>query len=951
MSKNNKLSNSHYESTNSIDSGYESDTQDRIHNENLQKVLENFITSFRTGMHYMKGYISDELIKIAANNNGIIDINNPQFKEACKTLLEADPTVNSGAYSVSAEVKGIEEKIDKVIIGKPPEQMGINESYFAEFRQELQNYKESMHKQLSSNEGINQLIDQRLINNNIFRHLNLYELGNDNQPQALMPQDKIIFLSKITSYIQNIPQELRREIIFSIKSGKNPTLDNLINDAVISAFATYGDETKTWGMLDKQKITEENIKNFSECINQIIKTENTKLVTQKFFDEAIQNIKLNNKDIIITPSQKEKIYKKLSPELIALNPDQFTDTPKQLISEIANKIITMHKGIEAIAAEKILIIRQFNIKPKSGIDILQQVCEKHGLNISKELSNLFIEEKNQLNLEYIGDYLGTAGQVNTNTLKSFVEQLDFKEKPFIAALREYLKAFKLPGEAQKIDRLVEVFGQKYCNDNQKHDIYGQDAAYLLAFQAIILNSDLHNPSVKTKMTLEQLKKNLNGTNNGHNFPAHLLEEIYKDIKENPFELNFVETVPGYTFKSNNLNNDPTFIEINNILSNNKAVGNFIRNLIEVKIDQPKTWLSDIIGYQGNITVKNQEGAKATMQLYKPNVFSYWFLGEKSKVIIQPGHKKDQLDNKNIELAAQLAAEFRTVKVTEKDIGAGYDYLIEDLYKAYKIAKGKEEGKFPTILDSVNNELSKVIMPPLKPIAGKEDFQLQHVQNLKRSNAGLDAQDSLMTAIREGVNLKKVRDRNLSDVSYNSQTGNTFIDELQKRLKARSEKLGEGQVAVGPAKKYSEEAKLFEQASKEEAERQARIEKSENVRVAAALAAAGKAENLEIKPKSTPLNLKSEGIPPPPPPPPPPLPIFQLNNVDVKPRPIGVKQNQQNKGTQRFNIDQEAIKNIKSRLKSSNALNVSSKKEEVSPQVDFRGVLKKKLNRNKPVGRG
>lgn len=930
MSENNESSNNHYKRTNSIESGYESDTQNRIKNENLQRVLANSIASFRTGMHYMKGYISDELIKIVANNNGIVNIDNTQFKAACKALLEADPTVSSGAYSVLAEVKGIEDKINKLIADNPPEQIGIDESYFTEFRQELKNYKESMHKQLSNNEGINQLIDQRLINNNIFRHLNLYELGNDNQPQALMPQDKIIFLSKITSDIHNIPQELRREIIFSIKAGKNPSLDKLTNDAVISAFATYGDETKTWGILDKQKITEENIKKFSDFTNQIIKSENTKLVIQKFFDDAIQNIKLNEKDTIITTNQKEKIYKKLSPELIALNPDQFTDTPNRLISEIASKIITMHKGIQAIDAKKIVIIRQFNIKPKSGIDILQQVCEKHGLNIPKELSDLFIEEKNQLNLEYIGDYLSSPGQGNTSTLKSFVEQVDFKEKPFITALRTYLQAFKLPGEAQKIDRLVEVFGKKYCKDNQKNDIDGKDAAYLLAFQAIMLNSDLHKPGVKNKMTLEQLKKNLNGTNNGHNFPDHLLAKIYKDIKENPFELNFVETVPGYTLTSNDLNNDPTFIEINNILSDNKVRGNLIKDSVEVKIGKPKTWLSDIIGYQGNITVKDKEGAKATIQLYKPNIFSHWFLGEQPKVIIQPGHGKDQLENKNIELAAQLAAGFRTVTVTEQDIGAGYDYLAEDLHKAYMIAKGKEEGKFTNIiLDSV--------------IAGKEDSQPQHVPNLKRSNAGLDARDSLMAAIREGVNLKKARDRKLSDVSDNSHTGNPFIDELEKRLKSRREKLGEGQVAVGPAERYSEEAKLFEQARKEEAERQARIEKSENARVATVLAAAEAARKPEMQTKSTPLNFKSGEIPPPPPPP-----AFQAHNA--QPRPAATKQTQQNTGPQLFEIDQRAIANIKAGLKSESVRNVPPKKEAVSPQVSFKSVLKSnKLNKGR--GRG
>lgn len=736
MSRINESSNNNYQRINSLESGYESDTQTRESKGDLPQVVVNSIASFREGMNSMKGYISDELIKIAANNNGVVDINNTQFKEACSVLLESDPTVRPGTYSVLAEVRGIEEKINKLIVGKPPEKIGIDESYFTEFRKELHNYQDSMRKQLSSDDGINQLIDKRLINKNIFLHMNLYERGENNQPITLTPQNKINFLSKVTPYIENIPRELRKEIILSIQAGKNPNLDKLTNGALISAFATYGDETKTWGILDQHKITEENIKKFSDSINEIIRNENIKLVTEKSFNEVIENIELKEKDITITIEQKEKIYKKLLPELTALNASQSTNNPSSLASDITSKILSTHKAIKDIDENKIEIIRQFNIKPKSGIDILQKICEKHGLNISEELADLFITEKKQLNLEHLGDYLSSPGTGSQNTLKSFVDQMDFKGKSFTNALREYLQTFKLPGEAQKIDRLVEAFGEKYCKDNSTQDIDGKDAAYLLAFQSIMLNSDLHKPGIKNKMTLEQLKKNLHGTNNGDDFPNHLLEELYEDIKAKPFELNFVETVPGYTLTSSNLNNDPAFIEINDILSNDKARGHLIKDSMEVKLDKPKTWLSDILGYEGNITVQdNKENSKATIQIYKPNLLSRWFLGEQPKIVIQPGHGNNHSDRKNIELAGRLAASFKTVKIEEKCIEAGYDYLKEDLQKAYTVARNQEVGKTTDIiLGSLKDELPKTPAHSLEPLTAKENSQPMHVSNLKRSNA-------------------------------------------------------------------------------------------------------------------------------------------------------------------------------------------------------------------------
>ena len=50
---------------------------------------------------------------------------------------------------------------------------------------------------------------------------------------------------------------------------------------------------------------------------------------------------------------------------------------------------------------------------------------------------------------------------------AYVDLIDFSEKDFVTALRIFLEGFRLPGEAQKIDRLMEKFASRYCECNPK----------------------------------------------------------------------------------------------------------------------------------------------------------------------------------------------------------------------------------------------------------------------------------------------------------------------------------------------------------------------------------------------------------------------------------------------------------------------------------------------------
>lgn len=47
----------------------------------------------------------------------------------------------------------------------------------------------------------------------------------------------------------------------------------------------------------------------------------------------------------------------------------------------------------------------------------------------------------------------------------FVDKLQFDSLDFVAAMRLFLDYFRLPGEAQKIDRLVLKFSERFCYSN------------------------------------------------------------------------------------------------------------------------------------------------------------------------------------------------------------------------------------------------------------------------------------------------------------------------------------------------------------------------------------------------------------------------------------------------------------------------------------------------------
>jgi len=61
----------------------------------------------------------------------------------------------------------------------------------------------------------------------------------------------------------------------------------------------------------------------------------------------------------------------------------------------------------------------------------------------------------------IGDYLGQHEEFPLAVMHAYVDSMKFSGMKFDNAIREFLKGFRLPGEAQKIDRIMEKFAERY----------------------------------------------------------------------------------------------------------------------------------------------------------------------------------------------------------------------------------------------------------------------------------------------------------------------------------------------------------------------------------------------------------------------------------------------------------------------------------------------------------
>ncbi|GAA95631.1 uncharacterized protein L969DRAFT_615408 [Mixia osmundae IAM 14324] len=173
---------------------------------------------------------------------------------------------------------------------------------------------------------------------------------------------------------------------------------------------------------------------------------------------------------------------------------------------------------------------RFNEKPKLGLAFL----EKEGIIYNDPQQTrpqslaLFFKSCPRLDKKLLGDFISRPD--NVEVLKCFMELFDFKDRIISDAMRDLLETFRLPGEAQQIARITETFAEVYFAA-QPPNVKSQDAAYILAYSVIMLNTDLYNPQNRKRMTIDEYRRNLRGVNDNSDFDPEYLKSIYESIRK------------------------------------------------------------------------------------------------------------------------------------------------------------------------------------------------------------------------------------------------------------------------------------------------------------------------------------------------------------------------------------------------------------------------------------
>ncbi len=250
---------------------------------------------------------------------------------------------------------------------------------------------------------------------------------------------------------------------------------------------------------------------------------------------------LSGSQNVFSSSSSEELKSDYSPDSSVVNQlgsgstgarSSFWDNDKELIAQKFQRQKHMKQML-------MLAVERFNSAQKGWLTYAQELGILPSPEAPPSATASFLKNSMGLDKTLLGEYL-SKGPVekfpyNAEVLQEYVRLFNFEETPFDEALRAFLLEFRLPGEAQCIDRLMEAFAKYYFEQGKgNHPFINSDAAFVLSFSIIMLNTDLHNPNVRDdrRMTLEGFILNNRSINDNDDLPKSFLEAIYHSIAAN-----------------------------------------------------------------------------------------------------------------------------------------------------------------------------------------------------------------------------------------------------------------------------------------------------------------------------------------------------------------------------------------------------------------------------------
>ena len=183
------------------------------------------------------------------------------------------------------------------------------------------------------------------------------------------------------------------------------------------------------------------------------------------------------------------------------------------------------------------------LKKNDKIDILSPEHKNTYQKLAKEIA-LIIRYSSYVDIENLFEIMAENNPFSSMILKEYSKTYDFKGYDIIKAMNLFMSTFKLMGESYNIYNFICAFATRYYEENK--EIYEKnklsknkdmDSIYFdseeevtsFAYSIMILNTDLHNPNVINKMTVEEFIKNNRASGLFKEVPEEYFKKIYQDL--------------------------------------------------------------------------------------------------------------------------------------------------------------------------------------------------------------------------------------------------------------------------------------------------------------------------------------------------------------------------------------------------------------------------------------
>jgi brefeldin A-inhibited guanine nucleotide-exchange protein len=153
----------------------------------------------------------------------------------------------------------------------------------------------------------------------------------------------------------------------------------------------------------------------------------------------------------------------------------------------------------------------------------------------------FLKTTPTLSPTEIGKFIGEKKDFNEEVLSWYIEEFNWAndETDLIDAMKELMTGFRIPGEGQIVDRILERFGEKISKDQP--DMFGNsEGVFLFSYAVLMVQTSIHNPQAKKcRMSLQDFKK-ITSTVKLSNTKEIDMDEyrakIYERVEREPFTL-------------------------------------------------------------------------------------------------------------------------------------------------------------------------------------------------------------------------------------------------------------------------------------------------------------------------------------------------------------------------------------------------------------------------------